>query len=67
MMMFQTLHRMMGGSETLKMACEECGHEAAWTSAQAKERLGPDATPMDVRHRLVCSSCGVGGRVRVWI
>lgn len=65
--MFQTLHRMMGGAATLKMSCEKCGHEASWTSAQAKQRVGPDATPMDCRRRLVCASCGAKGRARVWI
>ena len=67
MTMFQTLHRMMGGAATLKMSCEKCGYEATWTSAQAKHRLGPDATPMECRRRLVCSRCGVVGQVRVWI
>lgn len=67
MTMFQTLHRMLGGAATLKMTCQKCAHEATWTSAQALQRLGPDATPMDCRRRLRCSACGVTGRVRVWI
>ena len=38
-----------------------------WTQAQAVGRHSPDATPADVRQRLVCSACGVGGVARVWI
>lgn len=67
MTMFQTLHRMMGGAATLKIACEACGHQATWTSDQAIGRLGPDAIPVDIRRRLKCGSCGVVGRSRVWI
>ena len=67
MTMFQTLHRMMANAATLKIACEACGHEATWTSAQAFKRLGPDAAPFDIRRRLVCSACGRAGRAKVWI
>jgi hypothetical protein len=65
--MFQNLHRMMAGAATLKITCEACGHEAAWTQAQAFRLLGPDATPFDIRRRLACSACGRTGRVHVWI
>jgi hypothetical protein len=67
MTMFQTLHRMMTGAATLKIACEGCGHEATWTAAQAFDRLGAGATPADIRRRLICRSCGRPGRARVWI
>lgn len=67
MTMFQNLHRMMSGAATLKLACDGCGHEATWTTRQAIDRLGGDATPADIRRRLVCSDCGQAGRVRVWI
>lgn len=67
MTMFQNLHRMLANAHTLKIACEACGHEATWTSAQAVQRLGPDAMPFDIRRRLVCSCCGRAGRSKVWI
>ena len=67
MTMFQNLRRMMASAATLKIGCEGCGHEATWTSAQALQRLGPDAMPFDIRRRLVCGSCGRTGRSRVWI
>jgi ribosomal protein S27E len=67
MTMFQTLHRMMSSAATLKITCDGCGHEATWTGAQALKRLGPDATPFDVRRRLRCGGCGHTGRARTWI
>jgi hypothetical protein len=67
MTMFQNLRRMMGGAATLKISCEACGHEATWTSAEAFQRLGGDATPRDCRRRLACSGCGHRGRAHVWI
>ena len=67
MTMFQILHRMMSGAATLNITCEGCGHEATWTCAQALKRLGPDATPFDVRRKLRCSGCGRAGRARTWI
>jgi hypothetical protein len=67
MTMFQTLRRRMGGSETLKITCEACGHEVTWTQAHAFRVLGPDATPFEIRRRLACSACGRTGRVHVWI
>ncbi len=67
MTMFQTLRRMLANTTTLKMACEACGHRASWTRAQAFSRLGPDATPFEIRRRLTCSGCGQTDRIRVWI
>lgn len=67
MTMFQNLHRMLSGAATLKMACGGCGREATWTARQALDRLGGDATPADLRRRLVCSGCGKSGGARVWI
>jgi hypothetical protein len=55
--MFQNLRRMMGGT-TLRITCERCAHTATWTQEWAFRWLGPDATPMDVRRRLVCRMCG---------
>ena len=67
MTMFQNLRRMMSGAATLKISCEACGHEATWTCAQAFQRLGGDATPLDCRRLLACSACGRRGRAHVWI
>lgn len=67
MTMFQNLRRMMDRAATLKITCESCGHEAVWTCAQALQRLGGDATPLDCRRRLQCSACGHRRRAQVWI
>lgn len=68
MMMFQTLGRvMLSPVDTLKIECVACQHRAAWSQAEAFERLGPGATPYDVRARLRCSACGVARRVRTWV
>lgn len=65
MTMFQNLHRSLARGATLKIACAGCGRTAAWSQGEAFRRLGPDATPADVRRRLVCRACG--GPARVWI
>jgi len=67
MTMFQTLRRVMHGAMTLKIVCEACGRQAAWTVAEAFARLGPDATPFEARRRLKCGGCGRKGHIRVWI
>jgi hypothetical protein len=64
MTMFQNLRRMMSGM-TLKIGCECCDHSVTWTQDQAFRWLGPDATPMDVRRRLVCRMCGGQALVEV--
>jgi hypothetical protein len=51
-MMFQTLRRMMAESATLKIECED----------EAFKRLGPDATPYDIRRRLVADAVQPDGR-----
>ncbi|MBI1200353.1 MAG: hypothetical protein GC203_21040 [Phenylobacterium sp.] len=60
-MMFQTLARTMEPGARLRIHCGGCGHTAAWSRGTAFARLGPDATPADVRRRLVCSRCGRAG------
>lgn len=65
MTMFQNLGRMMREAQTLKIRCEACNHGAVWTQAEAFRWLGSDATPPEVRARLVCHRCG--GRAHVWI
>jgi hypothetical protein len=68
MMMFPTLMRtMLSPSDTLKIECEACGRQVAWTRAQAFERLGEGAMPSDVWGRLRCSACGTSRRARTWI
>ena len=67
MTMFQTLHRSMAPSQTLKVQCEVCRHLASLSAAEAKTTFGPDATPSDIRRRARCKVCGASGRVRVWI
>jgi ribosomal protein L37E len=67
MTMFQNLHRSLAASQTLKIECAGCGRRSTWTRAQAVAKLGPDATPVDIRRRLSCSACGSGGRARIWI
>jgi hypothetical protein len=58
MTMFQNLNRSMTGGETLKIACEVCPHRVSWTRTEAIARLGPEATPYDLRRRLTCGVCG---------
>lgn len=67
MTMFQNLHRSLAPRQTLKIECAGCGRRSIWTQPQAVGTLGPDATPADIRRRLVCSVCGLGGAARVWI
>lgn len=68
MTMFQNLHRMMSCGATLKIACEVCPHSANWTSDQAFQRLGSDATPFEIRRRRFrCTGCGRVGCARVSI
>lgn len=62
MTMFQNLRRMMGGAATLKISCEACGHKATWTCAQAFQRLGGDATPLDCRRQWPAAPVAGGGR-----
>jgi hypothetical protein len=65
--MFQNLHRSLRRDQTLKIACEGCDHQTIWTASEAFARLGPDATPFEIRRRLGCSACGHKGRARFWI
>jgi DNA-directed RNA polymerase subunit RPC12/RpoP len=56
--MFQMIHRTMNGTKPLRITCEDCGHGVAWNRAEAIERCGSDATPMDLRDKLRCGLCG---------
>jgi len=55
--MFQNLQRMLRGGRCLQLTCA-CGHAVSWTPEQAFQRAGAEATPMDLRRRLICSRCG---------
>ena len=65
--MFQNLQRTLSGHRTLKIRCEICDHRATLKAGEARLRCGPDATPMDIRRRAKCGSCGAEGHARVWI
>jgi hypothetical protein len=62
--MFQNLHRSLPLTGVLKIACEGCRHQTAWPRALAMEKLGPDATPADIRGRLRCAICGKADQAR---
>jgi ribosomal protein S27E len=65
--MFQNLRRSMAQSATLKIECESCAHRTEWGQAEAFDKLGPDASPYEIRRRLRCNKCGDRQHVRVWI
>lgn len=67
MTMFQNLRRSMRRTDTLKLACEACGHEVALRYDAATQRFGDSATPSDVRRRAICSGCGERQALRIWI
>jgi hypothetical protein len=56
--MFQNLHRVLGGGRSLQLQCGACGHRTVWTPQEAFRRAGAEATPMDLRRRLICGRCG---------
>ena len=58
MQMFQTIPRTMPRHGHLLVACGRCGHRRHYDYTSAARTFGPDATPPDVRRRLVCSKCG---------
>ena len=66
-LMFQTLHRVMGPSDRLKIECGACRRRVTLTQAEAFDTFGPDAAPYDVRRRAVCTGCGARSRATVWI
>lgn len=65
--MFQNLgNSLRGPSDTLKIKCGHCRHEAVWSAAMALRIFGPHAVKYDVSHRLRCSRCD-RKEVTVWI
>ena len=68
MTMFQNLHRTLRSSDqTLKLACESCGHSAALTRDDAIAAYGPDADPPKIRRASRCGVCGERADNQVWI
>jgi len=63
--MYETLSKVMSPSDTLKLACEACGHRAELPRAQAFKRFRADATPFTIRRRSKCAACGERQRIQV--
>jgi ribosomal protein L37E len=67
-LMFETLQRVMSnGGDRLKLRCEACGHGAEMTREQSFAAFGPDASPFEIRRRVVCTACGARGQSTAWI
>jgi hypothetical protein len=62
MAVFETLGRMMGPRDKLRLHCQ-CGHDTGWTRPQAFRLFGQGATPYDVRRLTRCTGCGKRGQV----
>ena len=67
MTMFQNLRRSLPPHRSLAIACERCGREVRWSQGEAVGRLGADASPPEIRRRLVCGGCGAREAIRLWI
>ncbi|MGA2951815.1 MAG: hypothetical protein ABSD80_06225 [Caulobacteraceae bacterium] len=68
MTMFQNLHRTLRGpDQTLKLACEACGHSAILRREDAVATYGPDADPFRIRRASRCGVCGERADIQVWI
>jgi DNA-directed RNA polymerase subunit RPC12/RpoP len=66
--MFETLNRVMSkAGDTLKLRCEACGHRADMTRERSLSAFGPDASPFEIRHRVVCTACGARGQSAAWV
>ncbi len=66
--MFETLQKVMSNAaDTLKLHCEVCGHGADMTRERSFSKFGPDASPLEIRRRVICSGCGARGQTKVWI
>jgi len=66
MTMFQNLFRSMQPHGRLQAECETCARRTVWSKEQACRIFGPEATPADIRRRLICTDCGQA-TARVWI
>lgn len=65
--MFQTIVRSMAQYSLLHAGCGACNHIKTFSYVAAATTFGPDATPADVRNRLVCSRCGERRRINIWV
>lgn len=63
--LFQNLHRSLRPDQVLKAQCEGCDRRVTFDRPEAVRLFGSDATPMEIRARLVCRVCG--GSARIWI
>lgn len=65
--MFQNLGNSLGRqSDTLKIKCNACKHEATWSAKMALRVFGHRAVRYDITSRLRCSRCDKK-QVSVWI
>lgn len=65
--MFQNLGNSLGRqSDTLKIKCNACKHEATWSAKVALRVFGHRAVRYDITSRLRCSRCDKK-QVSVWI
>ena len=68
MTMFQNLHRVMRSpDQTLKLACEACGHTTVLGRDDAIAIYGPDAGPFLIRRASRCGVCGERADIQVRI
>jgi hypothetical protein len=66
--MFQTLgNTMRAPTDTLKITCGACKHEATWSRTRAIKTFGESARPYDLGRKLKCSRCRENSHIRVWI
>lgn len=65
--MFQNLGNTLGRqSDTLKIRCDACRHEVAWSAKMAIRVFGSGAGRYDITHRLRCTRCDKK-QVSIWI
>ena len=65
--MFQNLGNTLGRqSDTLKIRCDACKHEAVWNKRMAIRVFGERAVRYDITRRLRCSRCDKK-QVSIWI
>ena len=63
--LFQNLNRSLRPHQVLKAQCEDCHRRVTFARPEAVRLFGSDATPMEIRARLVCRACR--GSARIWI
>ena len=58
MALFENLGRVMAPTDTLKLTCQDCGRQAAWSRERAFRAFGAGASPYEVRRAARCGRCG---------